>query len=616
MTTMLDEAIKDFNQQQADLKLQELQPITVSEALRKDEGRHTVLGVIISRTDLYNLVTKTRGVCQNCKDVQEYEYAKPEAQANEKLFRTCKACGYEIVKLEHNYINAVTIWLQDKEPKSELERLPVVLFKKDNENIGTGELVSVVGQIHIVKTGKSGRLAPIVHAEGIRYENREELTLTAKDIGAIKRFALLPNCSCGKGTLLERLTSLVGLPVVGHKLPKQGLLLAALGSEYVDDRVASLFAGDPGEAKSKLAREGTKLIPNSRYVTAQYSTGRSMTAIIDKENDLYVLKYGPAAMARKAICAINELGKLTYEDQAFLFDILQEGYFNLNKHGFNIPIEAPTTIIATTNQIDASWRDSDKISDSELPIIKPLRDRFDLVFVFRRDNSSDANRNFAYRISEREGKDSTYNSNFIRKYIHYARKIKPRLTDEAKSMLNEHWVQIASNGDFSSKRILQTLYKLAKGFSRLRLNDVADVCDAESAISFYNMVMKQYGRDIAVQTDPRIVTLHEIQKIVLNSKAAVSFEYALEQVVHQNPQVKAYIGTRSFKPENNWKVRAVYDMMKQAPGDDISIVSQRPLVLTSDTSDTSAEKKPTDATDANEGENQRVNYSEDREVSQ
>jgi hypothetical protein len=34
-----------------------------------------------------------------------------------------------------------------------------------------------------------------------------------------------------------------------------------------------------------LAREATKLIPNSRYITAQNASGKSLTAIIDKEND-------------------------------------------------------------------------------------------------------------------------------------------------------------------------------------------------------------------------------------------------------------------------------------------------------------------------------------------
>ena len=34
-----------------------------------------------------------------------------------------------------------------------------------------------------------------------------------------------------------------------------------------------------------LAREATKLIPSSRYITAQNASGKSLTAIIDKEND-------------------------------------------------------------------------------------------------------------------------------------------------------------------------------------------------------------------------------------------------------------------------------------------------------------------------------------------
>lgn len=601
------EALTDFSAREQAKKAEELQPITVSAALRKQPGRYTAEGVIISRSDPYNLITKTKISCQNCSALNEIEYEKPEATIEERRFRSCPACNEPSVKVQHEYINAVTIWLQDKEPQSELERLPVVLFNKDNEHIGTGELVSITGQLHIVKTGRMGRLAPIIHAENIRYHNREELTLTPRDIEGIKRFASLNQVdSCGvitkniypKRDLIDRLTSMVGLSVVGHKIPKQGILLAAVGTEYIDTRVHVLFAGDPGEAKSKLSSEATKLIPNSKYVTAQYSTGRSMTAIIDKDNDMYVLKYGPAAMAKQAFCAINELGKLTFEDQGYLYDVMQEGHFNLNKHGFDKPIEAPTTIIATTNPIGATWQDADRISDSELPIIQPLRDRFDLLFVFRRDNSIEANRKFAYEMSEREGKESRYNHNFIRKYIHYAKKIKPTLTDEAKAMLNEHWTQIATNDAFSSKRILQSLFKIAKGFARLYLKDTADIAEAQKAIQFYNLVLSQYGRSITAPVEPRILTMQKIQAFVLKTAAPVTFEYALEQVAKEDPQIAAYLGKKTLKPESNKKVRAVYDMLKQSPGANISIVNQKPLTFSrSDRSDRSGEKAPTDPND-------------------
>ena len=43
-------------------------------------------------------------------------------------------------------------------------------------------------------------------------------------------------------------------------------------------RINTLMVGDPGTAKSLLAREATKVFPNSRYVTAQNASGKSLIA--------------------------------------------------------------------------------------------------------------------------------------------------------------------------------------------------------------------------------------------------------------------------------------------------------------------------------------------------
>ena len=41
-------------------------------------------------------------------------------------------------------------------------------------------------------------------------------------------------------------------------------------------RINTLFVGPPGTAKPMLARKATKLVRNSRYVTAQNASGKSL----------------------------------------------------------------------------------------------------------------------------------------------------------------------------------------------------------------------------------------------------------------------------------------------------------------------------------------------------
>ncbi len=46
------------------------------------------------------------------------------------------------------------------------------------------------------------------------------------------------------------------------------------------------------------------------------------------------------------------------DEQNHLLDVMEEGEFTINKHGFNSKIQAPTTIMASTNLTSSSTFDS------------------------------------------------------------------------------------------------------------------------------------------------------------------------------------------------------------------------------------------------------------------
>lgn len=60
---------------------------------------------------------------------------------------------------------------------------------------------------------------------------------------------------------------------------------------------------------------------------------------------------------------------------------VQEQFFTINKHGISARIHSPTAIIASANPIGGEWKDPERIDLDEIPAIKPLIDRFDLIFV-------------------------------------------------------------------------------------------------------------------------------------------------------------------------------------------------------------------------------------------
>ena len=86
---------------------------------------------------------------------------------------------------------------------------------------------------------------------------------------------------------------------------------------------------------------------------------------------------------------------MNFEDQKHLLSIMQEQFFTLNKYGVNARIRSPTAIIASANPIGGEWRYSEKIDIDEIPALKPLIDRFDLMYVFRTIREEESLRYYA-----------------------------------------------------------------------------------------------------------------------------------------------------------------------------------------------------------------------------
>jgi DNA replicative helicase MCM subunit Mcm2 (Cdc46/Mcm family) len=133
--------------------------------------------------------------------------------------------------------------------------------------------------------------------------------------------------------------------VIGYNHVKKALILSAASASpnILQKKVNTLLIGEVGLAKSLLLKRGAELVPNSRYESGQNSSGKSLTAIVAKEDDVgYVLRMGPVVAAKGSICAINEIGRMDLDDQKHLLDILQEQYFTINKYGINAHIRSPT----------------------------------------------------------------------------------------------------------------------------------------------------------------------------------------------------------------------------------------------------------------------------------
>ena len=98
-----------------------------------------------------------------------------------------------------------------------------------------------------------------------------------------------------------------------------------------------------------------------------------------------MLTLGSIPRSRDAICGINELAKLSNQDLDKLYDVMEGRRFDFEKFGIKANIQTPTAIIASANPANSdSWINNEKVDFNELPILAPLKDRFGLIFIFRK----------------------------------------------------------------------------------------------------------------------------------------------------------------------------------------------------------------------------------------
>jgi replicative DNA helicase Mcm len=453
----------------------------------------------------------------------------------------------------------------------------------DTRNIDRhiGEKVIVTGDIYNIDIGKGKRESYVAHLYVkylIKYLSKQDIELSNEDVKAIKRFAE----KVGPDNVVNKLSEMFASSIIGNNHVKKGLLLCAASSS--DDKtmkkIHAILVGDPGLAKSRLLKESTKLVPNSRYESVQYATDKSLTAIVTKEEGAaLMLRIGPIPQAKGAIAALNEMGRMIYEDQGYMLDTMQEQEFTTNKFGQNFHVDSPTVIIGSANPQGGSWKsshDDEKIDLDSITMIKPLIDRLDLIFAFKDNRDENVLADYAFRKSDMEDRPAPDYSAYLAKHIMYAKLHypKPKFSEEARAMLNEYYVSIRRR--YGSPRILETIYRIAQNIARLKLKNIVDPEDAKETVQFYNVILQQLDMVVASPANPRDVVFEECLEILMVSKAAISYEELVKSACERNKQVERYIGS-SFKLENNIKLRSVLDMLRNHSR--VKEVKMKPVVL-------------------------------------
>jgi replicative DNA helicase Mcm len=451
-----------------------------------------IRGIITEGTAPAPFITKALFKCRKCLSLMTIETNMTWLIIGEP--ELCGRCRSKILDLQPNESEQVpcqTVTIQELPDDMESNKPPtpcdIRLISDLVDKMPIGAQVYAIGIPRLVMHRKQHAVSALptvwfdpLWIEDASFEEKEELT--EEDVEKIKETA--------KDSLVERQVLASICPsIYGMGDVKQAVLYQMLGgvSGYATDGsyqrgfISVLIIGDPSCGKTTLLRYIAGLVPRAHYSSAVSSSGRGLTALIGKdENGVMRLRIGAVVMSNNSICCVDELEKARPEDRVALHECMESGKITIDKGGFNTQLNAHTAILAAGNPTFGRYDPNKNITEN-ISLAVTLLSRFDLIFVVKDIPDEASDKKIMKRIiSARKGEPlveeghDVFDPSFLRKYIMYARKIVPKLTDEAETQSLEFYLKIRKKMDDQSPFSLaprqgQAILRLAEARAKLHL---------------------------------------------------------------------------------------------------------------------------------------------------
>jgi len=562
-------------QKASEVAEEQVRAVSVEQAMRIDSGLVIIEGLVTTMSELYKLVKEERWICANCNNMTVRTVRNILQQPSMKT--PCEACNSRDFKGRHEFINTVELLIQPEEvQENPIDGLVVYVFGEDTRGIMIGERIKIQGRIEHVQDPRSKKYHTVLLAQNVKYGGRKKLQLTEQDIEECKKFVTQPDFK-------QKLVSTFAPNIIKESHKKLGLILCAIGAPETKrhrGRINGLMIGPPALAKTKLGQEIINTRFNSRYVSGKNSTGGSLTAMILNDNGKLSMHFGPAVLAKNAICFVNEFDKLDPKQQDAALEVMEEGNVHLNKFAKLVEIPAPTTLIASANPRNNRWLDPNIIKSEEIPFSSLILNRFDIFLVFRDIKGEEEDRAFADTKTEYDESHAEEEPDYslICKLLEYGRSINPRLTQSARAQLIEYYVKLRKHNDnyLFNTRTLESIFRIAKAFARLHLSSVVDDSICDDTIVFMNEMFQDFHCAIHVVENPWTVTFNTTMKVIQNHKEQIELIEAVKMTCVRKELADIYIG-HVFEQKNNIKLRSICTAILENPN--IERLGEHPTVV-------------------------------------
>ncbi len=487
-------------------------------------GRFVMVeGIIVRATPVQPQVMRAAFKCKRCGETAYIDQIGPFLKAPLKCeIPHCQSKGpFDFVQEGSTFIDYQQIRIQERPedlPPGQLPRtLNVKLISRDLvDKARPGDHVAIIGVVRaeapfLPAAGKLRTFRLHLDANFLDLESKEPESgfISSEDEKNILALAEDP-------WIHRNVMRSIAPSIYGYETIKEAIMYLVFGGvpKHLTDisirgEMNILLVGDPGTAKSQLLQYIAAIAPRGLYTSGRGTTAAGLTAAVLRERGGgMTLEAGALVLADKGVACIDEIDKMRPEDRVAIHEAMEQHTVSVAKGGIVATLNARTAILAAANPSLGRYDPYKTVTENiNLPVT--ILSRFDLIFVLKDVPEKDLDEKMSTHILEihQKGKvslETPISSEMLRKYVSYAKNIKPVLTDEAMERLRDFYLEmravtekIEGSPIAITARQLESLVRLAEARARIALKKEVTAEDAEAAIAIMNRSLEEVGIDIS-----------------------------------------------------------------------------------------------------------------------
>jgi len=510
-------------------------------------------GIIVRATPVKPMLVRAAFQCRRC-NAMTYVDQVGAVMRGPGICAHCRGKAFDFVEKQSTFMNSQEIRIQEKPedlPPGQLPRATDAKLIEDLVDVARpGDRVSIIGIVRAQQefVGRRGRLRTFDLYMDTDYvdvagKEAEVVEITPEEEGRIKELAKDP-------WIHRKLIMSLAPSIYGYDDMKEAILYLLFGGipKQLPDGVTirgdinTLLVGDPGTAKSQLLQYVARIAPRGLYTSGRGTTAAGLTAAVLREKTGgMVLEAGALVLADKGVASIDEIDKMKPDDRVAIHEAMEQQTVSIAKGGIVATLNARASVLAAANPALGRYDPYRNISENiNLPVT--ILSRFDLIFVMRDVPEAELDSKMSEHIltlhkMKTTPEEAPLPPELLRKYISYAKRIEPVLSDDAIKELREFYLRMRSiSGSAESPvaitpRQLEALIRLAEARARSFLRDKVTVEDARAIIRLVTVSLQDVGIDTSTgKIDIDVImtgipkSLRDTMQIVISTVAEMEKE--------------------------------------------------------------------------------------------